>query len=940
MQLEPVEDQSVQEEESGSSPMIPGGWWIGEVLDSWAHVGVMKISIPGSVPIPGLSVSSQGRYIIGARDMGVFSPGTQVFCYREPEWRYALVLGSVPWLTTNAKRNGIPDWVVPGAMAGLAEDRVHSEVFDLFGKASGLVNAAGGRPCDNIPGDFGALNELGVGYVVGKLCAQIRASHFCGVQAHFLDNLLRILGYNYELFTSGEERRALNDEGEYTDVRKVTMYPWESTGVIATTDGIPPTWTIDGDPEWRKGNNQAAREPAYDDQMGFFRMLEMDGYLGDLQRKWVSGPPAETVDFERLSNNTVYRGLFEQGIGIDGRFTMRSAKGIIFEKTCAIPIPKQTHVPEDPEGDTAENYKTASLWGDGDDHNKDELELTDEVPGMRSSLAYEMHAHLFHLQNVVPLYYHKKDWFLPEEEDAIASMGMTQSIHTDTTGATQFWMDLPDVKEIQIDHRLVAKYYQSRAVFAINDDGSILLEDGYGSQIRMEGGHIFLSARNDVFVQPGRNLVAWAPRDAVIRAGNSVDITAAKTDVRIKAQNNLHMVSVDRGVLIESQSTASQSDWDKVGEDIVSYGVVLKASDSYVASYAKETYIRAGLEDTASGRIHIDSGKAEGELTLQGSQIDARVKNSFNIIMNTSGEEVAEDTVASASFGRREIVIGGDDMQRIILGAANVTQTSKSASSNATSFVVEGNIWAKEGILAEGNALIGGTVWSNGAGVFGKQIHCDGMLCSGVLQADGIVQDDRNGPFVGTRGKDDAGLRIRERKPPPVLEESFNILDRVIQQSLTAIHTRNGIDATRVNRLIGQLYLGDAAWPSDSDVLEKVFFTFRTAEQYITDVDFKMFETRWQQFARASGSVTTWDEPELERPDGTITRPHPGHEVWENGEALGIISDTDSTFVDYSTGLATPRDDMKDAVLSAINYQKLKDAYLVTVQTLGDTSNE
>jgi hypothetical protein len=105
----------------------------------------------------------------------------------------------------------------------------------------------------------------------------------------------------------------------------------------------------------------------------------------------------------------------------------------------------------------------------------------------------------------------------------------------------------------------------------------------------------------------------WAGYDAVVKANNSVDITASQRDVRLKAHRNFQALgglSGEGAVLLESKAICAYHDYEgKYGEDVVSSGVVLRADKSQVIAIARDMVFTNNCpEVTEPGNMVMDFG--------------------------------------------------------------------------------------------------------------------------------------------------------------------------------------------------------------------------------------------------------------------------------------------------------------------------------------------
>ena len=96
----------------------------------------------------------------------------------------------------------------------------------------------------------------------------------------------------------------------------------------------------------------ACHVPQAWDQVGIFRYVRLLGALGGIEHTWVQMPGAQSPVRREQERN--WPGLFEEQVDIDGFWTVRTAKGLLLEKTCMIPVPEQRREPEDPRGDGEE----------------------------------------------------------------------------------------------------------------------------------------------------------------------------------------------------------------------------------------------------------------------------------------------------------------------------------------------------------------------------------------------------------------------------------------------------------------------------------------------------------------------------------------------------------------------------------------------------------
>jgi hypothetical protein len=835
------------------------------VEDAFAHAGAYILRLSVGPLVQAAELIPHSGLPLGSRPVGGYLPGARVLVLYHPQWDPpALIVGGIP------KGAGDPRLVIPESWVlrsrvGQFEDPTHYDVF----KATFLGNYSAGRPADALPGDWGAINDLGAGVLVGRMMALLRASELAKVEAFWGDDLLRLTGYNLELFTSGAHEYKVNDEGEYNEVYRASPYPWEALGVRDPNGNA----SAAKDGTLKPGAEEASLEPVNKDQLLIPRHLRMRGYLGDAEKEWICAPPAG-LSTETYAAKTRYLGLLEISKSLDGAYSVRSAKEITLEKYVLLPVPKELFAPEDPLGDHRTNYRASDLFGTGNTYELPEYVWGSEDANIRPAQLLEYHAWRYGRYEKGGLGAHVKDWYMPEEED-ISEFGKAYYDKNLQIGHT-FLAPLPGFGELVIDHRPqhTARYYRSRSCIKQHDDGSVSIEDGYGSQLVMKGGSIFLTCVGDVWAQPGRNFVAWAPHDAILRAGNSADVSASLGDVRLKAERNLHALSGNGGtggILLESRATRTSvaSDYDKVGQGVTSQGVTIKAPNSSFHVMADDIYI--GRNQSRSGRCTIDAGQ-RGTLYLRGRDILTRTTNLL-AMLRASDE--------------------GPDKQMFAMTLSGAIISPPTIFGGGVSIVP-----ASPGATA--NLLVGGGLLVHGAGLFGANVATNGGFAA------------RTGaPFVGELERD-----IELEPPAEEIAETVNE------------------ELERVGNFVGthddQVVRNANTSPGNEAFQRKIQFSCRDTvdDLKLSSESFLIYESRWQQMLRSAGQQTTWDEPVVKSPTGVDTRPHPGQAGWETMQAYATV---DSENVDLVNGHSVKRAALKHQG-QASKKAALKGGYLINAQ--------
>jgi hypothetical protein len=844
----------------------------GRVVDVVAYAQCYRVLLDrnGGVVLC-MSLTAGSLLPVGAVPIVSIGPGSEVVVLmpRAPG-SYGIILGSFPAAMTTPEL-ALSDFVHQSSRCGLRVDRTHSAPFGCDDHG-GIPDWSDGRPFDSLSvGEWGAFAETGLRQFLDSFMVQCAVDEATGVFAFYHDQLLRLAGYNTQAFSGGHEFEVGVDQCEVHNYDGYTPYPWEQCGSVTDDD---PYRELDPQASQVDQPHYAAWEPKEDDQMPFHRSLLFRGYLGQGGKRMVQAPPQAGPNTYSAPIDG-HAALFEENLGLDGRYSLRSAKAVHIVKYAAIPPVKRMRRIEDADGDNETNYKFAGSYGEGPDHKvTGEIESSDDDnPHLQQAAGLmDVHAWVFNWLGAHPFHYHGKDWKIPEETDTFPEWAQAPITFGDLT--EKFYLPRPQGITQKIDDRYEeVKYFPNSAYFSLLDDGGVVIGDGYGAEIRMCGGHIFLTAPGDIWSKSGRNLNVLAGHDVCVRAYNSMDLSATNKDLRIKAERNLHMLGGNSGgggidtsgiagggsggmgpapaaaaagggsgggggfgstggVLIECKAPSLYNYADVVGEDVEMGGFQVKVADGDAVIWARNIYLRTGGGDVQAGFIVIDANKGQESITLQGSTI-----------VNFATDSIMD-------------VFGGSE--------ENSTGT---------------NLWS-----AESNVI------GAGCSVNGFAIFQGGLLVKGSIDAvGGYFGSDLSQAYEGKVGMLEGGS----------LTQAYSDLDA----GEKACDQANSDADTWYAQLFSD-YLYSDEHPGNDDTISAVHFTFRNPDQYLT-TDFKLYEDRWQQLARLGGEeLTTWKEKPITGASAEDTMPYPGKKPWQDDDTYMQM---DLALFDPETGASIPR---------------------------------
>lgn len=256
------------------------------------------------------------------------------------------------------------------------------------------------------------------------------------------------------------------------------------------------------------------------------------------------------------------------------------------------------------------------------------------------------------------------------------------------------------------------------SIVSQQSDGSIIIKDGWGSQIRLHGGNIYISSALDTFVRPGRDLIQMVPRLRDIQSNGSITITS-KDNIRIGAQNNTCVAS---GISGNAAMTTIQN---RSQGKAYNSGVVLRSNSDMSLTSSGDMYI--GLNDktqknskdkvtqSESGSIIVGGGSdillysrniqmlADTDLDLFGgsSRIHLNTAGITGIAPSTVLDSWLQLTTAYQTYDNQ--VINGHKYISKSSQSHDIITTGMTACSGA---VITGNLQAQGQIIGDSFAMV------------------------------------------------------------------------------------------------------------------------------------------------------------------------------------------------------------------------------------------
>lgn len=804
---------------------------VGTVLLAFPYVHCYKVQLSGRQGMCVATALSQGSLSpIGVKDGHTIAPGSSVLIWKPRDSHLSYILGVIPSPTTEDKMNP-SDNIQQGGNSGPKKVEAYRHIVKTPTDAMGFFPQSSGRPMDGANGEYVKMSETGIGLLIDSFQAYLRVNEACGLFLNYFDNYAKLAALSLNISSYCETNLQLNDEGELFSFKGYATYPWETTGMYK--DGTD--FTKDNGEQIQLDKDMPFGLVDIKDyaQTPVFRVTEYTGYIGQGFNRTVM-KPAKEDGVRKLTDPASDKddGLFQQLISLDGSYSVRSAKQISFYKYPIIPNPRRARTNEDGLGDDKEydgEYRFSGKFGTGDEHKVkdwDDSEETDNKPLLRVAGVVDLLSHHFNWKSTHPFHYHTKDYNYPDESE------FDRKVKFMAGNFSQSYQNNNNTTKLKIDDRFgEVTYYNTASFFSMLEDGSIVIGDGYGSQITMTGGSIRLETGGDLILASGARAITLS-KEAIIRTKDSIDISSSDEDVRIKAEKNLQMLGGNRGsggVLIESKAGGlSQTYENKVGTEARGSGIMLLAKGGNVTTLTQNVYIRSGIgkKRETTGHIIVDAAKGKG------SYISYARSNSM---FNAQGLGIWHSPRGESPSIKEGHYIGPSAV--LLNGPCLI---------NKTTVVLKGFLGVEKGFF------------TGGFGIFGGRVGCLGAW-----------------PRIGDTKKIRGDIKASFEPLPPIFEKLRTI-------------------GTKVFTAVFPEFMYKKPFPGNKKIAtEEVGFSFRDKTEIggqvygYGDENFFFLETRFQQLGRM-GLVRegeTWKEKPVKYQDKELF-PWPGKKHWQDRDAF------------------------------------------------------
>ena len=370
---------------------------------------------------------------------------------------------------------------------------------------------------DVLPGDFDVVNNGGPASIhVGKYLVQMKGSPLAFIDVAAIEDKIRMIAASIEQHTTTTFSRVSST----ISVSDIAVDAAEAFGLPSGTDIDMDTW-----------------DDMLEDTVPLFRMQKTEGPLVDGRECITVGFP---IDEDKHTAYTEPPVLSKDRTAISGERTIASAKGISAIKSPALQAVLQfgynqnsprvgklqldlltsftKTLPEEKE-DNASRSLDQEIMDAAINKVADKLLTKDYLPALKQKM---MEAGLLVSENPLSLQFKEHTETGPSNQPQYAPPKFL-SLVDPVTGQTHL-------------------YFDSTSFVTQEPDGSILLKDGYGSEIRMSQGNIYISPALDLQLRPGRDMWGLIPRHMALDTQGFAIINSHKS-VYLRAVGDMQLAA-------------------------------------------------------------------------------------------------------------------------------------------------------------------------------------------------------------------------------------------------------------------------------------------------------------------------------------------------------------------------------------------------------------
>lgn len=592
--------------------------YLGTILSVDAALGLAMVEDMGgskkATKLPILAYLPCNDNQAGVTTAGTIPVGTTVIYTVDPGVNIGYIISSANRLiadrnnTLQSRANYTIDKVSAFTDTAL-EDLLLHMIRKIDADLVNITNHAHQTDMDAYPGDYDIKDyKSTVGLHIGKYIAQLRGSTLSYIDLSGMEDKIRVVATTIEHHTDTTYSTTLPDMSS----TNTAIGCYEALGVLSEEEDP----VVIGD----TGELELARE----DAIPFYRLQSTTGQLIDGTESLVLIPP---VDVEQHDISTEPIIVAKKRTALSGNITEASAFAVMSVKSPTIIGMHQVgynQEPKDPlqDPDILQSYIPKEV--DQEEEEEQTVPENDEERIRDAALDKLME-------------YALNDYFLDKIADKLADRGLIVA-SKEATMDKVLWEDkdtaeygptlkaaYPPPPKIEVNDPITGNtytYYRSTSFISQEPDGSILLKDGYGSEIRLSQGNIYISPALDLFLRPGRDLSAMVPRHQSFNSQYSCTINSGDS-IYIRAHEDLKVVAgtTEKGGISLESVGVRQSNDKLPGINIKSAtGVGITGEHIYIGGKSSPGTTKKSVSNgSTNNSVVIDAGGAGGVMVKGGA---------------------------------------------------------------------------------------------------------------------------------------------------------------------------------------------------------------------------------------------------------------------------------------------------------------------------------
>ena len=587
----------------------------------------------------------------------------------------------------------------------------------LYGRSLKFQDYDHGADIDAAPGDVDCIDQQGnAGVHVGRYTAQLRGSPICYVDASNITNKIRLVAPCIEQHSP----LSVSISDKELAVHNIAINDSEAFG-LQNNDPITITKT--------------GLSLLYPDAIPLYRIQQTEGPA-------VDGKELVVVDYPEPGPHyctTEPAILAKKRVSFTGELTEASAAAISSVKSPWLQAIHQVNY--DPARSTSEQQDILQPYKYTASDEKDETPKPDSLKDAIDDAAINKIVDRMLSGDYLETLKQKMAEHGLKVSTADAQLANFMSGQT-TGPSDKAAYDPPT--SINVTDPVTGKtttYFASTSFISQEADGSILICDGYGSEIRMSRGNIYISPALDLFLRPGRDLSAMVPRHQSYNAQQTTTINSS-TSIYIRAINDLKLVGATEGngmVTLECQAKEAAPTSGLLLKSMC--GSTMIGNDIYIGRNVGDGVTEGRVSTPQrNGTIIIDACET-GTMTLRSKE---NVVDASSVCLVASANNTASALrISPAMIG---IYAHGVEIPANVQIQGKRSQEDVTVVRDGQKHILKLDTYTGDPQLVVGGALIvGGQFSCNDAGRFCGQLIANGV--GSTSQYCGVVDTSYDDPF-------------------------------------------------------------------------------------------------------------------------------------------------------------------------------------------------